>query len=151
MNNIAGNKYYYQTINSFHPKIVYTLLETATLSFEPPLSAPSCPSSYSFGVLSIRMAFVPFNPGILAMSWIFRIVPFSLMAGLWLRLIKLVSLCVILIIVPVNGNVVRISDAFWMAPIWIGAMPVSTCPLIFVWTGNGISPRSKWLPFECAS
>lgn len=108
-------------------------------------------SSGSMGAASIKNGFVPFKPGILAISAGFRIVPFSVSDGRWLKLMKLVSLCVILTIVPVNGNVLKISEAFWMLPKLIGAMPVRTWPVTFVCTGNGIWPKSKWLPFDFAS
>lgn len=109
-------------------------------------------SSGSIGAMaSIKIGFVPFSPGIFAMSSGFKIVPFSVIEGRWLKLIKLVSLCVILIIVPVSGKVLRISDAFWIAPKLIGAIPVNTWPVTLVWIGNGIWPKSKWLPFDFAS
>lgn len=92
---------------------------------------------------SNKIGSVPFNPGIFAMSAGLRIVPFSVIEGRWLKVMKLVSLCVILTIVPVSGSVLKISEAFCMLPRSTGAMPVSTCPVTFVCTGSGISPKSK--------
>lgn len=111
----------------------------------------SSSSAATGAMASIKIGFVPFKPGIFAMSSGLKMVPFSVIEGRWLKLIKLVSLCVILIMVPVNGSVLKMSDAFWMVPKSIGAIPVSTWPVTFVWTGSGIWPKSKWLPFDLAS
>lgn len=74
---------------------------------------------------SIKIGYVPFKPGILLISSSLRMVPFSVIVGRWRKLIKLVSLWVILMIVPVSGNVLRMSAAFLIVPKSIGAMPVN--------------------------
>lgn len=57
-----------------------------------------------------------------------------------------VLLCVILTIDPVIGRLCKSSWISLNAPTCTGAIPVKTWPLIFVWIGSGISPRSMWLP-----
>lgn len=83
---------------------------------------------------------VPFKPGIFAISDGLRIVPFSVIDGRWLKWMKLVSLAVMLTMVPVNGSVLNMSDAFWMVPKSIGAIP--TCKAY--WLEFGLNPRKVW-------